>query len=166
MKRLVLLSLSLFIVSICRAQYSYYDPLLTAALVNENAEIQKLNNIRFDSKAIAENPAAFNEYMAFLDRDEIYSKKRRNWDIVGGVSAGVALAGLIPLFKSSDYGFDDPKREQLEKTSMYMMGGGLLGMLIGYAGRSSFNKKMVINKKDFIFYLKTTNNGIGIVTIF
>lgn len=166
MKRIVLLSLSLFIVSFCRAQYNNYDPLLTAALVSENAEIQKLNNIRFDSKAIADNPAAFNEYMAFLDRDEIYSKKRRNWDIVGGVSAGVALAGLIPLFKSSDYDYDDPQRDKLEKTTMYMMGGGLLGMLIGYAGRSRFNTKMVINKKDFIFYLKTTNNGIGIVTIF
>lgn len=166
MKRIVLLSLSLFIVSFCRAQYNYYDPLLTAALVSENVEIQQLNNIRFDSKAIAENPTAFNEYKAFLERDEFFSKKRSNWDLVAGVSAGVALAGLIPFFKSSDYAYDDPKGEQLERTSMWMMGGGLLGMLIGYAGHASFNTMMVNNKKDFIFYLKTTNNGIGIVTIF
>ena len=95
--------------------------------------------------------------MNYLKIDADYSKKYRTYSIIGLAGVGIMLVSIIPFFNDSD--------------SSLALGYGLLGTgtilsSIGLIGITVQIDKMKINKKDFIYYLKTSNNGIGIVAIF
>ena len=160
MKKYLLLLVFFSVCTVCRAQY-YYNPVV----VTGDDETTKLNNIRFDVDAIGSNDAAYARYVEYSDKERSYARRRTFWSAVGWTGFGVSCASLIPMFKELDLPSGDPRSEQLLDRSLGLALGGLGAICVGCVGWSSVNGKMKSNKKDMIFYLKTTNNGVGIVTI-
>jgi len=169
MKRFVLIIFILCLGLCCRAQYHpyydyYHDPYGAAAYgadrLSRNEQIRQLNNIRFDEEAIAKNPAALEEYRNYLSRHKEYETKGNNWFTLECLGLGLSFVGTIPLI------IGGPGDSALTDMSYCAIGAGLIGALIGSIGVSTCNEYKISNKENFIFYLKTTNNGIGIVSLF
>lgn len=70
------------------------------------------------------------------------------------------LIGLIPM----SYGSIKNDIALYSGTAIFTL--GCLTSIIGYCGYTSQIGKIKINKKEFIYYLKTSHNGLGIVTVF
>lgn len=171
MKKLIIIVTLLLCRIALKAQYNpYYNPYRAAEIAGEsiakNEQIRQLNNVRFDEDAIKQNPAAYEEYLNFLARDTEYDQKRSGWYTAAFIGLGLELAGAIPVLIGSNMDYNDPQGEKLMSVGIGVMSVGLIGMLVGYLGGSSFDNKIISNKENFIFYLKTTNNGVGIVTLF
>ncbi len=146
----------------CKAQYNtYYNPYLYAALAAETNETNKLNNIWFDENAIKQNPETWVNYMDYLKINEKHTKKYKNYSIVGWTGVGIMCVSLIPLCKSI-YEYND----SLLAWGYGLLGAGTIMSCVGVAGMIVQLNKMKINKKNFIYYLKTSNNGVGIVVLF
>jgi hypothetical protein len=161
MKRFVLI-ISLFLLGLtAKAQYHHYNPYLYASIAAETDDTYRLNNIRFDEYALMQNPSAWSAYKDYLSWNEAYLKKRKIYNAVAWTGLGVMGASLIPTMASVD-----SPNDGMMILGIGMLGAGTIAACIGYCGASSMNGKIKGNKKDFIYYLKTTNNGIGIVSIF
>lgn len=153
------LFLTLTLLTFCfisKAQYNpYFNPYLYASIAAETDETYRLNNIRFDENAIKQNPEVWKNYLNYLNINNDYSKKYRTYSIVGWTGVGMMLVSLIPLYYSDSLGW-----------GVGLLGVGTIVSSVGLIGLAVQINKMKINKKDFIYYLKTSNNGVGIVTIF
>ena len=68
--------------------------------------------------------------------------------------------GLIPMY----YGSIENDIAFYSGTAVVTL--GCLTSIIGYCGYTSQIGKIKINKKEFIYYLKASHNGLGIVTVF
>ena len=155
-KFLIIWGLCIFGINTVNAQY--YNPYNTAVAIAETNEIYQLNNIKFDVNAISKNPIALNEYNCYVERHNTYAKRAKNSLIWGCTGCGVALLGCIPMcWYSNTIAF----YSGCAITSI----GAIIGT-IGYCCYIGQISNIKYNKKNFIYYLKTTNNGIGIVTIF
>ncbi len=171
MKRLILTTVILTMGFICKAQYNtYYNPYLSASIAAgafaETNDSYQLDNIRFDENAICKNPSACASYKRYLEIENGILKKEKIYEgvIWGGV--GVICSSLIPICMCLDYDYDDPRSDTAINWSIGLLSGGSVMTIIGAIGWSVQIGKYKTNKKDFIYYLKTTNNGIGVVTIF
>lgn len=159
MKRLILTLTLLTIGFICNAQYNpYYNPYLYAAIAAETDDTYRLNNIGFDENAIKQNPEAWDNYLNYLSINANYSKTYRTYSIVGWSGVGIMLASLIPLLSSDS--------DSSLAWGCGLLGAGTIVSSVGLIGIAVQIDKIKTNKKDFIYYLKTSNNGVGIVTIF
>lgn len=146
--------------SISKAQYRvypYYNP--------ESEEILQMNNIRFNSKEISDKPEVFNRYIQYLENEEYLENKRKLYEGVGCSGLVISIAGLVTMCCNT-YDYKDPRSDRLDNISLGLTLGGLLVSSVGYVGWASYNIKMKDNKKEFVFYLKANNNGLGIITIF
>lgn len=161
MKRFILVISMLLMGLMAKAQYHHYNPYLYAAIAAETDDTYRLNNIRFDEYAIMQNPTAWRAYKEYQSRDLEYFKKRRAYNAVAWTGLGVMGASLIPLAVAAG-----SENDNAMIAGVTMCGVGTITACIGYLGAASMNGKIKGNKKDFIYYLKTTNNGIGIVSIF
>lgn len=161
MKKLYLIIFLALLGYTCSAQYNYnYHPDDYASAF----EARKLNNVRFNPEAFADNPAICNRYTEYLNYNAECSKKRESWanvEVVGGV---IACIGLVPMFESLNKEGDTGSA--LTAIGAGISFTGLITVLVGWAGYSEANNKMKNNKKEMIYYLKTNNNGVGIVTLF
>lgn len=172
MKKFLILLISLFIcASFTYAQYNpYYNPYsvaeYTANKISENEYIRELNNLRFDENAISENPEVYSNYLNYIQTQKDLNKKIKIYDVVGYSGLGLTVIGLIPLFKGLNCDYNDPNEETYYVTSSCLIGCGLIMTTICYIGELSINSKIIRNKEDFVFYLRTYNNGIGIITLF
>lgn len=168
MKRIVLIIIFWGICSFyCIAQYNNnYTPFDYAIAAAMTDEVYKLNNIRFDENALSQNPEAWNEYQKYLRIDSYYAKKSKTYNTIGWIGVGVTCTSLIPLIQYCNYDYDDPRQDAALGWSVGLLCAGGITTLVGYIGAIVQLDKLKINKKDFIYYLKTTNNGVGIVTIF
>lgn len=168
MKRLILISVLFGVFSICcKAQYnSNYTPFDYAIAAAMTDEIYKLNNIRFDENALSRNPEAWAAYQKYLGINSYYAKKSKTYNTIGWIGVGVTCSSLIPLLLYCDYDYDDPRGDSALGWSVGLLSVGGIAALVGYIGAFVQLDKLKANKKDFIYYLKTTNNGVGIVTIF
>lgn len=146
--------------------HKYYSPYAYAAAAAEVDETQKLNNIRFDARALADNPEVWANYRSYLDRQSKYLKQSKPYEIVFWSGLGVACTGLIPLFVQMDYDYDDPRSDAALGWSIGLLSAGSVATIVGYCGMAVQLERIKDNKKEFIYYLKTSNNGVGIVTIF
>ena len=159
MKHLILTLTLITVGVICNAQYNpYYNPYLYAAIASETDDTYRLNNIRFDENAIKQNPEAWNSYLNYLSIDADYSKKYRTYSIVGWSGVGIMFASLIPLLSSDS--------DSSLAWGCGLLGAGTIVSCIGLIGIAVQIDRIKTNKKDFIYYLNTSNNGVGIVTIF
>jgi hypothetical protein len=166
MKRFILLALLSFIGITMKAQYNNYNPYHYAAASAEVNETYKLNNIRFNESALIKNPTAWRAYNNYLYRNTEYAKKYRTYSAIGWSGAGVACLSLIPLLIESGYDYDDPRSDTMFAIGIGGASVGLITACVGYLGMAFQMDKIKTNKKEFIYYLKTTHNGIGIVSIF
>ena len=141
----------------CIVSYAQYNPYLYAAIAAETNDSYRLSNIRFDENAIRQNPDVWNSYLDYISRDVEYLKKYRTYSIVGWSGVGMMAASLIPIFIDSDSSL---------ALGLGLLGAGTVVSCVGLIGLAVQIDKIKINKKDFIYYLKTSNNGIGIVTLF
>ena len=171
MKKILVLILGL-VISLFNSygQYVYYNPYSVAQYSAEEfvrkQHIQELNNIRFDEKEILKNEQAYTNYLTYCQAQNDLSKKSKTYDIIGYSGLGVGIVALYPLYKGLTCDYDDPNEDKYYITSLSLLGIGTLLCTVCYIGELSINSKMVENKENFIFYLKTYNNGIGIVTLF
>ena len=141
-----------------KAQYHHhYNPYLYSAIAAETEDTYRLNNIRFDEYALRHNPVAWKAYEEYLSRDAEYAKRRKAFNAITWSGLGVMAVSLVPLASNND---------DAMVAGVALCGIGTIATFIGYCGVASINGKIKGNKKDFIYYLKTTNNGIGIVSIF
>ena len=155
-KFLIICFLCIFGINTVNAQY--YNPYDTAVAIAETNEIYQLNNIKFDVNVISKNPIALNEYNCYVERHNTYAQRAKNSLIWGYTGCGVALLGCIPMcWYSNSIAF----YSGCAITSI----GAIIG-IIGYCCYIGQISNIKYNKKNFIYYLKTTNDGIGIVTIF
>lgn len=166
MKQIILTIFLILIGTIAKAQYYNYNPYLYAAAAAETNETYQLNNIRFDEKAIIKNPKAWNAYNNYLSLNAEYAKKYRVYSAIGWSGIGVACVSLIPLCIEAGYDYDDPRSDTTFAIGMSILSVGTIAGCVGLLGMAVQTNKIKINKKEFIYYLKTTNNGIGIVSIF
>ncbi len=158
MKKVILICiLSILGISSVNAQY-YYNPYGTAVAIAETNETYQLNNIKFDINEISKNPVALNEYNCYVERHNNYVKKAKNGLVWGYVGCGAMILGCIPM---CSYNNDAAFYSGCAIVSI----GAVVGT-IGYCCYIGQMSNIKYNKKNFIYYLKTTNNGIGIVTIF
>lgn len=166
MRRILLLSALLLLgCTCCMAQYNdYYNPYDYAVAAAETNEIYRLNNIRFDENALSRNPEAWAAYQDYLEINEYYANKSKTYNTVAWIGAGVACLSLIPLLVSGDSA--GPGSDAALGWSAGLLSAGGIAAVVGYTGVAVQLREMRNNKKQFIYYLKTTNNGIGIVTIF
>lgn len=75
-------------------------------------------------------------------------------------------SSIIPLFVAESYDYDDPRSDTALGWSVGLFSVGSIAAIVGYYEMSLQLDRIKHNKKEFIYYLKTTNNGMGIVTIF
>lgn len=159
MKNLILILTLLTFCFISNAQYNpYYNPYLYAAIAAETEDTYRLNNIRFDENAIKQNPDAWNSYLNYQSINAIYLKKYRAYSIVGWSGVGIMCASLIPMLSSDS--------DSSLAWGLGLLGAGTIVSSVGLIGLAIQIDKIKINKKNFIYYLKTNNNGVGIVAIF
>lgn len=104
------------------------------------------------------NEEAWTAYNKYLSINTQYKKKNKVFNIVGWSGVGVACASLVPLC----IGGNDTN----EIIGYSMICAGTLAACVGFVGVAIQTSRMKANKKDFIYYLKATHNGIGIVSIF
>lgn len=155
MKHLILTLALLTIGFMCNAQY---NPYTHAKIAIETYERHQLNKIRFDETAIMQNPKAWNRYSDYLSLNAQYSKLSKIYIAVAWSGAGIMFTSVIPFLAS-------------DSTSSKLWGSGLLigGTIISCVGGVGYFAqiaKIETNKKRFIYYLKTSNNGVGIVSVF
>lgn len=162
--------LSVLVLLLCglalKAQYSpYYNPYMAAEIAGEsiakNEQIRQLNNVRFDEKALKENPVAWGEYCNYLNRNKEYDQKSDVWSFTLYMGLGLSAISLIPILSANHSNSDS-----LTNLGIGLCAGGCTLMLIGEVGIAVLKDRQRENKENFIFYLKTTNNGVGIVTLF
>ena len=166
MKRLILVIFSLTLALTTHAQYNTYNPYLYAAVSAEADETFKLNNIRFDERAIKQNPEAWSAYNNYLSLNAEYYKKNKIYNALGWSGLGIVCISLVPMFTSSRYDYDDPRGERDLYIGLGLLSAGAIVSCVGRIGIAIQMDKIKVNKKEFIYYLKTTNNGVGIVSIF
>lgn len=166
MKRLILVIFSLTLALTTHAQYNTFTPYLYAAVSAEADETIMLNNIRFDERAIKQNPEAWSAYNNYLSLNAEYYKKNKIYNALGWSGLGIVCISLVPMFTSSRYDYDDPRGERDLYIGLGLLSAGAIVSCVGYIGIAIQMDKIKVNKKEFIYYLKTTNNGVGIVSIF
>ena len=167
MKHLVFLFILLWIPTLGKAQYiNTYNPYLTAALTAEAIDNKKLDNIRFDPEAINQNLAAWETYQTYLDQVQKLNKKNKIYTALAYSGLGIMTVSLIPIFMESSYAIGDPRSDTAFAWGIGLLSTGAVVGTIGCIGILVQSDKIRGKKKDFIYYLKTTNNGIGIVTLF
>lgn len=154
MKKVILLVLLLTVGFLCNAQVDvrfYTDYYYTPEQYAKAMENQALKSIRFDEYALSENPIAWENYLKYTELQNSFHKKKTAFAITGWAGLGIAAAGLLVQ--------DDTLGPVLAIT-------GGLAAVIGCTGTTIFSFKLKNNKKDFVYYLRATNNGVGIVTLF
>lgn len=131
------------------AQYNkYYSPYAYAAAAAEVDETQKLNNIRFDTRALAANPEVWANYKSYLDRESKYLKKAKPYEIICLSGLGVSLTGLIPLFVDMSYDYDDPRSDAALGWSIGLFSAGGVAAMVGYLGMAVQLERIKDNKKE------------------
>lgn len=168
MKRFILIIFMLLMGLTAKAQYA--NPYLYAAIAAEaNAEANDthmLNNIRFDERALMQNPEAWTAYNKYQSLNAEYYRKNKIYSALGWSGLGIATVSLIPMCTSLKYDYDDPRGDRDLYIGLGLLSAGTIVSCVGLLGAAVQMDKIKINKKDFIYYLKTTNNGVGIVSIF
>jgi len=156
---------------ICKAQYNsstYVMPII----VSGESEDDKLDKIRFDDNLLKQNPATRNAYNNYLDDVNKLSKKSKIWSSVAYTGLAIECTAFIPLFMylNSDEEFsDNPDYSKEDRELGWTIGlasVGFVACITGGCKALSFHRKINNRKKDFIYYLKTRNNGLGIVVLF
>lgn len=161
MKRIILIMVAVLLLGnvCCRAQYNYYySPHDYAVAAAEVDEAYRLRNIQFDENALRQNPEAWQAYQNYLQVNEYYADRRDTYSTVMWIGAGVVCLAAIPVAVSHD-----PVAAGL---SVGLMSAGAVAALVGSSGMAVQLNAMKSSKKEFIYYLKTTNNGVGIVSLF
>ena len=170
MKRIILVLSILFIGFSAKAQFHYYNPYLYAAYSAEaNAEAidsRQLNNVRFDENAIKQNPEAWAKYNDYLALNADYAKKLRAYNIVGWTGVGAMCLSLIPSCVALGYETNDFRYDVSMGVGLTLLSAGAITSCVGLIGATVQTSKIKTNKREFIFYLKTSNNGVGVVTLF
>ena len=167
MKLLFILFSLLLIPTLGRAQYNdYYNPYLTAALTAEAIDSKQLENIRFDPNVLVQNPEAWETYQTYLGQVEQLNKKSKTYNVLMYTGIGVMAVSLIPIFMESSYSIGDPRSDTAFAWGIGLSSAGAVVGTIGLIGSLVQSDRIKGKKKDFIYYLKTSNNGIGIVTLF
>lgn len=163
MKRFIILFSILFFGLAAKAQYNNFNPYLYAAISAETDDTYRLNNIRFDENAIRQNPDAWRAYNNYLSLNAEFAHKNKIYNAIGWSGLGIMCLSLIPIYA---YDYDDPRSDTNFAIGMGMLTIGGITACVGAIGLAVQMDKIKINKKEFIYYLKTTHNGIGIVSIF
>jgi len=167
MKHLVFLFSLLLISNLGKAQYiNTYNPYLAAALTAEAVDNKQLGNIRFDPNAIKQNLAAWETYQTYLDQVEQLKKKDKVYTALAFSGLGIMAVSLIPMFIGESYAIGDPRYDTTFAWGIGLLSTGTVVGAIGLIGSLVQSDRIKGKKKDFIYYLKTTNNGVGIVTLF
>lgn len=167
MKRLIILFALLLMPTLSKAQYNNnYNPYLTAALTAEAIDSKQLDNIRFDPKVLVQNPDAWEAYQTYLDQVEQLNKKNIIYTALAFSGLGIMAVSLIPMFMESSYSIGDPRSDTAFAWGIGLLSTGAVVGTIGWIGALVQSDRIKGKKKDFIYYLKTSNNGIGIVTLF
>ena len=161
MKRLLLVLMLSVIGVVCSAQYHHLHHHLTPYEIALAQENQMLSNIRFDESKLQENPEVWARYQNYLTVNETARVKAKPYVASCWIGLGFMAASLIPL----------KAWEPNENDSALMWCSGLLTVgsvaaIVGCVGYSVQLSKIKYNKKEFIYYLRTTNNGVGIVSLF
>ncbi|HCS88271.1 MAG TPA: hypothetical protein DIW30_07760 [Bacteroidales bacterium] len=165
MKRIILITVILTASFVSKAQYnSNYNPYLYAAIAAETDDTYRLNNIRFDENAIRQNPRAWATYLNYLKTNKKYAQKSKTYSTIAWVGAGVSCVSLIPL--CLDYDYADPRSDVAFDCGIGLLCAGAITAIVGCVGLFIQIDRIKANKKEFIYYLKTTNDGIGVVAIF
>lgn len=157
MKQFFLIAALVFLTVTCKAQYIPYNTYQYAQATVDAIDTYRLNNIRFDENALRENPDVWNRYMNYVRTNNYYVKRATTYGIIGLTGIGVVCISLIPLYTQCN---------NWEAWTIGLMSAGGIAGIVGSIGLSVQLNKVKINKKEFIYYLKTANNGIGIVTMF
>lgn len=167
MKQLVFLLSLILIPALGKAQYNNtYNPYLTAALTAEAIDNKNLDNIRFDPNVLEQNPEAWETYQTYLDQVEQLNKKGKIYNTLTFSGLGIMAVSLIPMFVGESYAIGDPRYDTTFAWGIGLLSTGTVVGTIGLIGSLVQSDRIKGKKKDFIYYLKTTNNGIGIVTLF
>ena len=166
-KHLVFLFSLLLIPALGKAQYNNtYNPYLAAALTAEAVNNKHLDNIRFDPNALMQNPEVWEAYQTYLGQVKQLNKKDKIYTTFAYSGLGIMAVSLIPIFMESSYSYDDPRSDAAFAWGIGLLSTGAVVGTIGCIGALIQSDRIRGKKKDFIYYLKTTNNGIGIVTLF
>lgn len=117
-----------------------------------------LSTILFDESKLQENPEVWARYQNYLAANETARLKSKPYVTTSWVGLGCMAASMIPLCVA-------------ESDAAFVLGTGLLTVgsvvaMVGCVGYSLQISKMKYNKREFIYYLRTTNNGVGIVSLF
>lgn len=164
MKKIILCVLFLVIGLAAKAQYSYFNPYVYAAAAAETNETYQLNNIRFDENALKTNETAWKAYNDYLSINAQFAKKNKVYSILGWSGLGLSCASIIPFcLNTNDL---NPEDDPAFIAGASMLTVGCAVACVGLIGMAVQVNKIKVNKKEFIYYLKTTHNGIGIVSIF
>ena len=167
MKRLFILFSLLLIPTLGRAQFNdNYNPYLAATLTAEAIDSKQLENIRFDPKVLMQNPEAWEAYQTYLGKVEQLNKKNKIYTTLAFSGLGIMAVSLIPMFMESSYSIGDPRSDTAFAWGIGLCSTGAVVGTIGWIGSLVQSDRIKGKKKDFIYYLKTSNNGIGIVTLF
>lgn len=162
MRKTILTVLMTGICFCCNAQFHHHhDDNYTAqevARATVNAiEDYNLNNTMFNENALKQNPEVWANYQIYRNLQDSYNRKSKFYKILGWSGMGtLAISGITLNAVDSD---------QAAIVSGFFIA-GTAAALVGSLGLAVYSNKMKVNKKEFIYYLKTSNDGIGIVTLF
>ena len=166
MKRFILVAIIILSGVAAKAQYNYFNPVLYGIATADAVDTYKLNNIRFDESALRTNQEAWSAYNNYVTLNDRYAKTMKAYTITGWSGLGVMCLSLIPTFIALDYNDDDSRGKIPMGVGLGMLCAGTVTSCVGLIGMAIQMDKIKTAKKEFIFYLKTTHNGIGIVSLF
>ena len=170
MKRIILVFSILLIGFSAKAQFHHFNPYLYSAYsahaTADAIDSRQLNNIRFDENAIMQNPVAWEKYNEYLSLNADYAEKLRKYNITTWSGVGAMCLSLIPTCVAFAYEPDDVRYDISMSVGMTLLSAGAITSCVGLIGSSVQTRKIKTNKREFIFYLKTSNNGVGVVTLF
>lgn len=163
-RQLLLLAILAINTCLCQAQYyRNYNPYEVAVITEDVKETRMLNNIRFNEEALKSNAEAWNRYQAYQNEIATYQKESRTYEIITYSGLGIACASLVPMMMGGN-SISSARSAMYWGTGLLTLGG--LTTLVGYVGMSIQSDRIKTSKKELIYYLKASHNGIGIVTIF
>ena len=161
MKRFVLVAVMLVTAFVAKAQFHpYYSPYEYADATLRAIDDYKLGHIAFDEGAIKDNPDAWERYMNYLGVKSELSKRYRTYSTVCWTGVGITCASMIPFMVAGG--------DRFEAFTVSEIIGGIGGIaaLVGALGMATQSNRIKFAKKEMIYYLRASNNGIGIVTLF
>ncbi|MBO7257087.1 MAG: hypothetical protein J6V04_07165 [Bacteroidales bacterium] len=161
-KLLIILTLMTIGTAYCHAQYfGSYSYTQVAEGISKQ---YKLNSVTFNEDEIRNNPDSWAYYLEYLEKQNSNRQEMRKYSIAAFSGLGAMCISAIPF--CINYSDNTNAKNIAHYCGYGLLTAGGICAIVGAIGVITFTKRINNNKREMIVHLQTTNNGLGIITVF